>query len=209
MTVVLSAEVVSWCGVESHPMAEQLFWLWTAHLQASDTVTKSYGPTFSHLCNNITPRCNRITLANTSRWSAPTSWSRTMLMCWPGPQPHWICLSYRARLGWDAASLTWPPKSAVDVTWPVTCACENFEWYSPGIFQNTCCINEASLPSMHRFHWWTYTVLMNWTVFRKRLWKLITIQDAADAITISIKLVLNKDQIKPWYILCSNFLYTS
>ena len=26
-----------------------------------------------------------------------------------------------------------------------------------GIFQNTCCINEASLPSMHRFQWRTYT----------------------------------------------------
>ena len=47
---VLSVEVVSWCGVESHPMAEQLLWLWTAHLQASDTSTKSYGPMFSHLC---------------------------------------------------------------------------------------------------------------------------------------------------------------
>ena len=32
---------------------------------------------------------------------------------------------------------------------------------------------------------------------------------SADAITMSIELELNKGQIKPWYILCSNFLYTS
>ena len=70
---VLSAEVVSWCGVKSYPVAEQLLWLCTAHLQASDIVTKSYGPMFTHLCNNITPRCNSTTLAHMSRWSSPTS----------------------------------------------------------------------------------------------------------------------------------------
>ena len=118
-------------------------------------------------------------------------------------------VAYRARLEWDESSHTWPQKSAVDVTWPVTYACEDLEWYSPGIFQHTCNINEASLPSMHIFQWWRYMVLMSWTVFRERLWKLISIQDTADAITMSIELVLNKGQIKPWYILCSDFLYTS
>ena len=152
---VLSAEIVSWCGVESHPVAEQLLWLWTAHLQASDTVTKSYGPMFSHLCNNITPRCKGITLAHMSGWPSPTSWSRTMLIIALACNVTGF-VSYRAILGCDAASLTWPPNSAVDVTWPVTCACGNLEWYFLGIFQNTCCINEASLPSMHRFQWWTY-----------------------------------------------------
>ena len=29
-------------------MAEQLLWLWTAHLQTSDTVRKSYGPMQQH-----------------------------------------------------------------------------------------------------------------------------------------------------------------
>ena len=33
---------------------------------------------------------------------------------------------------------------------------------------------------------------MSWTVFSERLWKLISIQDAADAITMLVKQVLNK-----------------
>ena len=66
--------------------------------QASDTVTQSYGPMFFHLCSNIMPCCNRITLARMSCGSSPTSPSRTMLMCCPGLQCHQIyCL--RARLG--------------------------------------------------------------------------------------------------------------
>lgn len=43
---------------------------------------------------------------------------------------HWPLMStaaYRTRVRLGAALLMWPPKSAVDVICPVTCACENLE----------------------------------------------------------------------------------
>lgn len=70
-----SLEVVSWCGVASHPMVEQLLWLWTAHLHASDAVMKSSGLTPFHLCSNVTPRCDRITLAVDVTWHVTCAFS--------------------------------------------------------------------------------------------------------------------------------------
>ena len=207
---VHSAEVVPWCGVTSHPVPETVLVVVDGThtgIRYRDEIIRPHVLPFVQQHNatlqqdNVRPHVARVVTDFLIQ-------KNVNVLPWPGISPGFV--AYRARLGWGVASLTWLPKSAVDVTWPVVCACENLEWYSPGIFQHTCCsINEASLPSMHRFQWWIYMVLMSWTVFREHLWKLISIQDAADAIIMSIELVLNKGQIKPWYILCSDFLYTS
>lgn len=63
MTVVVfndvhSVEVASWREVASHLVAEQISWLWTAHLQASDTVTKAYSLKSFHLYSHLMPLYN-------------------------------------------------------------------------------------------------------------------------------------------------------
>ena len=204
---VLSAEEVSWCGWNLIPwkIALKVVDGTLTGIKYRDEIIRPHVLPFVQQHNATLQQDNarpHVVLVVTDFLIQ----NNVNVLPWPAMSPDLSPIEHV----WDEMSVAYVAwKSAVDVTWPVTCACENLEWYSPGIFQNTSCINEASLPSMHRFQWWTYTVLMSWTVFRKCPWKLISIQDATDAITMSTELVLNKDQIKPWYILCSNFLYTS
>ena len=166
------AEVVSWCGVASHPVVEQHLWLQTAHLQASDIVTKSYGLTSFHLCSNVTPRCNRITLTRMSRGLSPTFDSEqcecAALACNITGIVTW---GMRCSDGYMASKIS---------SWRylTMCACQNLEWYSAGILQNTCYMQrhcQACIDSNggHTRYWWAELCLENvsenWSLSKMQL----------------------------------------